>query len=501
VAEHNLPEPLTSLVGRAREAAAIDAALRRNRLVTVAGPGGVGKTRLALQVARDQVPRHADGVWLVDLAAEAPDVTAETARSLGVGGPRALRPFLAERELLVVLDNCEHVVDACARLAADLLATCRNLRILATSRESLGVTGETVWRLEPLAAADAQRLFVERARQRRPQFVPDESVEPLCERLDRMPLAIELAAARVSAMSPAEILAGLRSRLDVLGAGERLAPPQHRTLRAAVAWSDQLLDPREQRAFRDLAVFAGGFDAAAATAVARGLTLDALARLVDKSLVAAAASPRGTTRYRLLETVREYAQALLAETGELEAARARHLAHFSALGDIAREEWLATGAQRFANELDEDYDNVRTALEWAIDADPPGALRLLAGTRDLFFRFGQADGFRLAQRALERCRDRGADRVHVLIAAGQFAVASGDLDAATEPLARARELSAELGEPVLEAWARFFQGLAKPWQAPGSRRASTSRRAGRCTASSAAGSASRAPRRCSGQPG
>ena len=472
-AEHNLPAPLTSLIGRTRELTGIGEALRKTRLVTLTGPGGVGKTRLALELARRQTARRADGVWLVDLASgpDPPDVTAETARMLEVRTPRgttptqALRTYLTNRDLLLVLDNCEHVVHACAELSAALLTSCANVRIMATSRESLAVNGEMVWRLEPLGPEDAYRLFVERARLRRPEYMPgaetDATIEQLCARLDRLPLAIELAAARVSAMSAAEILSGLETRLGELGGGGRLSPPHHRTVRAAVEWSHQLLDPAERRAFRSLAVCVGGFDAEAARSVARGLSLEVLARLVDKSLVAVMESARGRTRYRLLETVREYAHELLAEAGELEAARERHLHHFAALAEVAREEWLSTGRQRFVNELDDDLENIRTAMEWAAGADPCRGIRLLGGTRDLFFRFGQADGLRLAQLLLERCRVRDRHRVEAQISAGQLATSMGDSAAARSVLAEARELNARLDEPVLEAWIRFFQGLTE----------------------------------------
>jgi non-specific serine/threonine protein kinase len=381
----------------------------------------------------------------------------------GVTPTAALRRYLVSRDLLLVLDNCEHVIDKAAELAADLLASCARVRILATSREPLEVNGETIWRVDPLGPEDSYRVFVERARQRRPDFLPgpdtDATIARLCERLDGLPLAIELAAARVSVMSPEEILAGLETQLGVPGGGSRLAPAHHRTVRAAVEWSYDLLDRGEQDAFRALAVFVGGFDREAASALGAALSLEVVARLVEKSLVTVMESPRGRTRYRLLETVREFALELLAGCGELEAARERHFRHFASLAELAREEWRATGRQWFVNQLDDDYENVRATLEWSVDTDPCAGTRVMGATRDLFFRFGQADGARLAALLLERCDAQDRYRVETQIAAAQFAGTRGEFAEADRILSEARELITHLDDPVLEAWTRFFQGL------------------------------------------
>lgn len=470
-ANHNLPAPLTSLVGRERELQGICEAFRRGRLVTLTGPGGVGKTRLALEVAHRQVARRAAGVWLVDLAAgpDTPDVAGETARVLELRSSRGatatdpLRQYLTTRDLLLVLDNCEHVVDACAELADTLLTSSEKLRILATSREVLDVAGERVWRLEPLAPEDARRLFAERARQRRSEFSGDAhteaTVERLCERVDRLPLAIELAAARVGAMSPEEILAGLESQLGDLG-GRRLAAPRQRTVRATVEWSHNLLDDTEQRALRSLAVFAGGFDAAAATAVAPGLSADVLTRLVDKSLVSVVKSPYGRTRYRLLETIRDYEYELLMQAGELGAARERHLHHFSTHAGVERDSWPSLAARRLLSELADDYENVRAGLEWAVKSDPCAGMGFYARAWDLFFLFGQADGLRLGELLLDACPTRDRTRVLVQISVGSLRVMQVDPDGVSAIEEEARQLSAELGDRALEGWAWIFQGLS-----------------------------------------
>jgi non-specific serine/threonine protein kinase len=412
-------------------------------------------------------------VWLVDLAlgSEPPDVASEVARTLGLSAvpgraaEDALRSYLQDRDLLLVLDNCEHVVDACADLTLALLRSCRSLRILATSRELLGVSGETVWRLEPLRPQDAHRLFVERARQRQPKFMPSEEVDAtiarLCARLDGLPLAIELAAARIGVMSPAEILASLDAQTGELSGGRRVSPAHHRTVRAAVEWSYRLLEAAEQHAFRRLAVFVGGFDADAARSVVPELSLDLLTRLVDKSLITATSSPRGRTRYRYLETVREFAHELLVTAEELDAARELHLRHYGTLSDRSIDEWLQTGRQSFINELDDDFENVRATLEWAVRADPCTGLRVLAGMRDLFYKFGQTDGLRLVQLLLERCPSRNRGRAMALIAAGELANTTGDFSAARIFLAEGHRLCVSLQEPALEAWTAWFEGVTE----------------------------------------
>ena len=275
----------------------------------------------------------------------------------------------------------------CAGLAAALLDSCPQVRILATSREPLAVGGETVWRLDPLGPDDARRLFLERARQRRPDFLPDEAtertIEELCERLERCAAGHRAGRRPDERHDGVEILAGLDGRLDQLGGIRRQSPAHHRSVRAAVEWSYHLLDPAEQAAFRDLAVFVGGFDAEGAAAVVPGLSLELLAHLVDKSVLTTAPGLAGWTRYRQLEMVREYAHELLVASGELEAARERHFRHFLSLGQETPELWPSRRAPELVRDLEADYANVRAALEWSATADPCAGMRLLSGTLDL----------------------------------------------------------------------------------------------------------------------
>ena len=322
--------------------------LTDGRLVTLTGAGGVGKTRLAIHLATQLATEYSDGSWYVDLAPITdPDVVPMTMiRAMGLsdlpGRPTmdTLTRFIADSRVLIVLDNCEHLLDAIADLVSVLLSRCPRLTLFATSREPISVPGEATWRVPSLPLADkAVELFADRARLARPDFDVTEdhaaTVAEICRRLDGMPLAIELAAARVRALTLNEILDGLRDHFMLLTGGARTAVRRQQTLRASVDWSHALLSAAEQTLFRRLAAFMGGFDLDAARAVTSGgdlrphQVLDQLTLLVDKSLVVAD-EVRGRTRYRLLETVRQYAQEKLSDSGEAGIVRAHHRDHYTA---------------------------------------------------------------------------------------------------------------------------------------------------------------------------
>ena len=328
-------------------------ALADNRLVTLTGAGGAGKTRLAVQIAAGTATDYADGVWYVDLAPIThPDVVPVTvARALGLpdqpGQPTmdVLLRFIRDRRMLMLLDNCEHLLDASAEMITGLLGACPALTLLTTSREPIGVAGEVSWRVPSLSLADeAIELFSDRARRTKPEFriTADNAntVTEICRRLDGLPLAIELAAARVRALSLTEIRDSLHDTFRLLTGGARTSVRRQQTLRASVDWSHALLSEPEQVLFRRLAVFFGGFDVDAAQSVAgngdveRYQVLDQLTLLVDKSLVVADDNPHSTTRYRLLETVRQYAQEKLGESREGDAVRARHRDHYTAVAAL-----------------------------------------------------------------------------------------------------------------------------------------------------------------------
>jgi predicted ATPase/DNA-binding CsgD family transcriptional regulator len=400
---HGFPAALTSFVGRAGAVDQIAGQLGRHRLVTVTGPGGAGKTRLAGEVAEQVAGRFADGVWLAELAAvrDPAQVAAAVAAALGVrelpavAAPDALAHALARRQLLLVLDNCEHVIGAAAELCGRLLLGADDVRVLATSREPLRIAGEVRYRLGPLTLPDpddgaaageseAVRLFADRAWLVDPGFALDEKtaavVARLVARLDGMPLAIELAAARVDALGVAQLLDRIDDRFGLLADGDRLAEERQRSLAAAVEWSYQLLDDAERRIFRAVSVFPGPFTLEGAEAVAGPGAGRAVLRLVDRSLlVPPRVDPDGRSRYVMLETLRAYGAGLLAEAGEGDAVAAALAGYALRVAEDAMPGLTAsTGEVAAALWLDAEDATTRQALEWAMEHDGAVAPRLAA---------------------------------------------------------------------------------------------------------------------------
>jgi predicted ATPase/class 3 adenylate cyclase/DNA-binding CsgD family transcriptional regulator len=407
VVSQRLPAQLTSFVGRESELAQLRELLAGNRLVTLTGAGGVGKTRLAVQVAAQLTRDFADGVWYVDLAPITdPDVVPiAVARALelpdqpGRSTTEALTRFLANRQMLMVLDNCEHLLDASAALAVALLGAAEKLTLLATSREAIGVAGEVGWRVPSLSlGGEAIELFSDRARRARPDFVVTDDNAPvvaeICSRLDGLPLAIELAAARVRALSLSEILGSLHDRFRLLTGGARTAVRRQQTLRASVDWSHALLTEPERVLFRRLAAFVGGFDLEAAQAVAGSgdvahyQVLDQLSLLVDKSLVVADDS-RDRTRYRLLETVRQYALEKLGESGEADALRSRHRDYYTSIAAVV-DAPAGRDYEQHIEGAELEIDNLRAAFGWSCEnSGTEQALALVSSLQPLWLARGR----------------------------------------------------------------------------------------------------------------
>lgn len=396
----NIPVPLTSFVGREQELKEIAGLLSASRLLTLTGSGGVGKTRLAIHTANDLIGKFKDGVFWVGLVGVSdenliPQVIAGSLNVREVSDEplmETLKTYLKPKQVLLVIDNCEHLIRDCAHYVEQLLAACPKLKILATSIEALGIFHETTWQVPSLPLPEMQRslsprelqsyssieLFNARAGNARNSFVLDErnasSVAQICHRLDGIPLALELAAARIKVLSVEEIAARLDDRFSLLTAGSRTAVPRHQTLRATLDWSHDLLTEAERVLFRRLAVFAGGFTLEAAESVcSQGMKqsdiLDLLGRLVDKSLVVVEqVSDLGETRYRLLETIRQYALEKLAGAGEARETRDLHLEFFAQLAEFAEPKMFGWESPRWYRKLDQELDNIRTALEWATNS-------------------------------------------------------------------------------------------------------------------------------------
>ena len=482
-ARHNLPEPLTSFVGREAVVASLHEIVAAHRLVTLTGAGGAGKTRLALRVARESRAANPDGVWLADLApvtepGRVPHVlsSALALRERADAPVReALLEYFRERTALVVLDNCEHLLPACASLAADLLAACPGLRVLATSREALRVPGERVVSIPPLETfagtgagpvlgpSESARLFLERARAVRPDLEGSprnlEVVEEICRRLEGLPLAVELAAARARVLTLHEIRAKLGDQLRLLAGGSRSGAERHRTLTATIGWSYDLLTPEEQRFVRSLSVFAGGwtFEAARDVCGEEGsgqdefAILDLLSRLVDKSLAVAETGTGDRFRFRWLETVRQYALERLRASGEEAGVRDRHLGYFHSLALRAAPGLTGPEQGDWLRRLESDHENLLTALGWCRAAPGGGrrALELVA----LLWRFWFGHGhFTLARgllaSILEDPHAVGATpaRGEALLGAGAFAFHQNDFEAGAAAYGESLEIFRALGD-------------------------------------------------------
>jgi predicted ATPase/class 3 adenylate cyclase len=490
---NNLPQPVTSFIGRERELTEITESLGNTRLLTLIGVGGIGKTRLSLQVAAEMLDAFPDGVWFVELAplADAQRMPQAVASVLGVkeeaGRPviEALEKHVKDRQLLLVLDNCEHLVHACAELAKQLLESAPRLKILASSREHLHVAGETTYPVPALAVPDpafvtalaaltryeSVCLFVDRAAAAQPAFQATNrnapAISEICRRLDGIPLAIELAAARVRALSVENIAARLDDRFRLLTSGNRTALPRQQTLRALIDWSYDLLDEHERAVLRRLAVFVGGWTLEAAEAVTAGgdvhhhEVLDLLTHLVEKSLVAMEPT---AGRYRLLDTVREYAQERLEESADGDAARDRHLAFYLAFAEKARPELVGSEQGVWLARLDLEQENLLSAHAWCGRArGGESGLKLASSLRRYWMIRGLLGlGHQVTVEALARAgvQERTIARCEALFDAGQLSGWMGRYADAQKYLEESLTIARQLGDRRMVAMALQPLGMA-----------------------------------------
>ncbi|MFF6804452.1 LuxR C-terminal-related transcriptional regulator [Streptomyces sp. NPDC012616] len=476
----SLPAPLTSFVGRGREQVEIRRRLGAVRLVTLTGAGGVGKTRLALEAAATSVRTFPGGVWLVDLASvrESSAVPGAVAAALGppdrgsLSVPVQLANHLAGRRGLMVLDNCEHLVDACAELARTLLSVVPELHILATSRETLGVTGEHIFDVAPLPPQEAIDLLRERAVAVRSDFqITDTNraaVSRLCADLDGLPLAIELAASRLRTLTVGQVANRLEDRFTLLTGGCRAARPHQRTLRAAIDWSWELCTETEQLLWSRLSVFAGGFTLDAAEGVcagddiAPGDVLDLLHRLITQSVVLIT-DTEGLPRYRLLETIRQYGWERLTASGEQERLLLRHRDFHLALAQGVNGRWFGPGQAEDLARLRADHANLLAALD--CEGDPRMRLMLASALRYHWCAGGfLGEGRRQFERALAAAPERTPARAWALPFAAWVAQMQGDPTAARRWLDEADALGEQLDEPAVRAWVLGLRGLAAQYR-------------------------------------
>jgi len=489
---NNLPAELSSFVGREPQLAELRRLLRRSRLITLTGPGGAGKTRLALHLAADILSHYPDGVWLVELApladARLLEPTVAAACRLTEKSKRrpvdALLEDLASRKVLLLLDGCEHMVDPCSSLTSRLLRSCPKLTIVVTSREPLGVPGELIWRTPSLSvpspgeasrpalvlASEAVRLYVERAQLVRPGFQLDASiaapVAQICARLEGIPLAIELAASLAGMMSQEETLDRLRDRFRLLVGGSRTSLPRHQTLRQTVDWSYGLLSAAEKALFTRLALFAGGFDLEGAEAVAPSSPSDSegvlrvLSRLVDKSLVVAEPVGPRRTRYRMLDTIREYALEKLQQSDEADFP-AMHAQHYLAWCTKAGGELRAGDQVEWLARIDEELPNIRLALGWALIEKPDDALRLAAAMGPYWHMRRQREGVQWLDLVLDLATSSLDSRAVALLARARINWRHGETIGPKRDAEECAELSRNLGLDDVLASALNILGLLR----------------------------------------
>jgi len=462
-------------------------------MVTVAGAAGMGKTRLATELAARMLSEHPDGTWLVPMAplSDPADIPREVAATLGATEPYSesqsdsLPAYIGARQLLLVLDDCEHLLDACAHMAEALLRACPGLRVLATSHEPLRVPGEQVWRIAPLglpelggnsqptfeavAGSDAVRLFQARASLVQPHFSLTAAnalaATRLCHRLDGIPLAIELAAARLQMMSVDDILDRLEDRFHILSGASRGVMPRHQTMRAALDWGHQLLKEPERRLFRRLSVFPGSFELRPAEAIcaAPDLTADQvlshLSGLVDKSLVVAVTEPAGHTRYRMLETIREYASEFLLQAGEGDEVRRRHADHYLALAEHAMKFHGRPSQVFWLERLEADHDDLRAALQWCRAHDRELSVRLVLALAWFWLLHGHlGEGREWLEGVLATPSLRPLDQAYALYWLSRMAYWQGEYGLARRLADHSLTVLRELGEDVLAGWVLSLLG-------------------------------------------
>ncbi len=498
IATNNLPTQLTSFIGRERERNEVNEKLKSSRLMTLIGPGGTGKTRLSIQVAEDQLPEFKDGVWFVELAPLSdPKLIMQSIAAVfnvrtmpGMSLQDNIINFLRAKNLLLILDNCEHMVEACAQLTDQILRSSPQLKIMISSREAIGINGETIYRVpslnlpdpdhvtaEALMNCESVQLFAERARAANPKFELTEKnasfIAQICLRLDGIPLALELAAARAVVFSCEQIATRLNDRFKLLTGGSRTALPRQQTLRALIDWSYDLLSEDERSLLQKLSVFAGGWTFEAAEAMCPNIdVLTLLTQLVNKSLVIV--EEGADTRYRLLETIRQYSRDKLSDIGGLEEARNTHLDYFAKFAEVSSYQIENQRALDWIPRLDPEYDNFRIAFEWGLDANIEKCLRLVGHLALYWFLRGHgAEGIQMANTALARAEslpkpiDENESRRQMQVRAKALegisflSYSQGDNESALKAVRECIPLARELKDSRMLSVALAYSGSAK----------------------------------------